>query len=177
MRKRLSCSALLILCGGFAFAQAPPQTPVQKPQGDRPANSNPPPANSQTAPNPGKLTPQMLGEMLRSASTFHELVENLHVNNLLGPDQHVVGPDGQSRHSMDRTAQTVGAGAGAGAAIGAMTHSQNGVLIGALIGAGSGMIVDQILREHEAQKAKAASAPAPGVEDAPADRPRQLLTR
>jgi len=171
MRKRLSCSALLILCGGFAFAQAP----VQKPQGDRPGNSNPPAANSQPA--PGKLTPQMLGEMLRSASTFHELVENLNVNKLLGPDQHVVGPDGQSRHSMDRTAQTVGAGAGAGAAIGAMTHSQNGVLIGALIGAGSGMIVDQILREREAQKAKADRAPASGVYDAPADRPRELLTR
>jgi len=165
------CSAsILIVCSGLALAQAP--------QSGRPvALPNSQPANPHAAPAPNQLTPQTLGEILRSASTFHELVQNLNVGKLLGPDQHVAGPDGQLHHSMERTAQTVGAGAGAGAAIGGMTHSQNGVLIGALIGAGSGMIVDQIVKEREAQKAKAASIAGPDPTASPADRTRELKTR
>jgi hypothetical protein len=175
MKKRLSFAAsALVLCGGFALAQ----TNVQTPQPERaPAHPNSQAANPQAAPTRGRLTPQMLGEMLRSATTFHELAQNLNIGKLLGPDQHVIGPDGQLHHSMERTAQTVGAGAGAGAAIGAMTHSQNGVLIGALIGAGSGMILDQILKERENQRSRAANAAAPNVDYTPVDQQLKLRTR
>lgn len=94
---------VLLLTCGFAVAQTPVHTPP------------PAPATNQ-------LTPQMLGDMLQSASTFHDLVQNMNLNESLGPDQHVVGPDGQLHHPMRRTMQSLGAGAGAGAAIGAMTH-------------------------------------------------------
>lgn len=168
MQKRLSLAPIgLILLSGFALAQGPAQRP--------------PSTHPKATPAPNQLTPQMLGEMLRSAATFHELVQHLNLAKALGPDQHVVGPDGQLHHSMERTAQTVGAGAGAGAAIGGMTHSQNGVLIGALIGAGSGLIADQILREREEQRARAAGVPAPGAGPnsvyVPEDHPREFKTR
>ena len=104
--------------------------------------------SAQAAPS-NQLTPQVLGEMLRSATTFHELVRNLNLNKNFGPDVHVAGPDGAPQHSVERTAQTIGAGAGVGAAIGGMTKSQNGVLIGALIGGAGGLIVDQILKHKE----------------------------
>ena len=100
-------------------------------------------------PSPNQLTPQMLGAMLQSAATFHELVENLNLKKSFGTDEHVQGSDGQFHHSMERTAQTIGAGAGAGAAVGAITHSQNGVLIGALVGGASGLIIDEILKHRE----------------------------
>jgi Glycine zipper len=101
------------------------------------------------APAPNQITPQTLAEMLRTASTFHELVRNLNMNKALGPDVHVVGADGVPQHSTERTAATIGAGAGVGAAIGGMTRNQNGVLIGALIGGASGLIVDEIMKHRE----------------------------
>ena len=94
-----------------------------------------------------QLTPQVLGEMLRSATSFHELVGNL--NKSFGPDVHTVGPNGVSQHSIQRTAATIGAGAGVGAAIGGMSRSQNGVLIGALVGSAGGLILDEILKHRE----------------------------
>jgi hypothetical protein len=130
---------LLLTLSGFALAQAPP----------------PPPAS--------QLTPQVLGEMLRTATTFHELVRSMNLNRSLGPDQDYVGPDGQLHHSVARTAATIGAGAGAGAAIGEMSHSPNGVLIGALVGSAGGLIVDQVLkhREEVRQRDFASAPPAP----------------
>ena len=129
---------VLLLTSGFAVAQTPVLTP--------------PPA---TAVNPNQLTPQVLGEMLLSANTFHELVSNLNLNESLGPDQHVPGPDGRLHHPITRTVQAIGAGAGAGAAVGAMTHSQNGVLIGALVGSAGGLIIDQILKQREKRREEA----------------------
>lgn len=167
MQNRFSSAALsLILLGGFAMAQTPAQAPTP--------NRAPATSNTQAG---NQLTPQMLVAMLSSAATFHELVQNLNVGKALGPDQHVVGADGQLHHSMERTAQTIGAGAGAGAAVGAMTHSQNGVLIGALVGAGSGILIDQILRYHEEQRERAAVVPAPDPVYTPQDRPREFKTR
>jgi hypothetical protein len=106
-------------------------------------------AQSQPAAPSNQLTPQVLGEMLRSATTFHELVRNLNLNKNFGPDVHLAGPNGTPQHSVERTAQTIGAGAGVGAAIGGMTKGQNGVLVGALIGGAGGLIVDQILKHKE----------------------------
>ncbi len=106
-------------------------------------------AQSQPAAPSNQLTPQVLGEMLRSATTFHELVRNLNLNKNFGPDVHLAGPNGRPQHSVERTAQTIGAGAGVGAAIGGMTKGQNGVLVGALIGGAGGLIVDQILKHKE----------------------------
>ena len=108
-----------------------------------------------------ELTPQVLGEMLRTATTFHELVTKLNVTKSLGPDEHVLGPDGQYHHPLQRTAAVIGAGAGAGAAIGGMTRSPNGVFIGAIIGSAGGLIVDQILRHREEMREKATYNPAP----------------
>ncbi len=112
------------------------------------------------APAANQLTPQVLGAMLSSAATFHDLVEKMNLSKSLGADEHVQGADGRLHHPLERTAQTIGAGAGAGAAIGAMTHSQNGVLVGALIGGAGGLIVDQILKHREEVAQRAAQEPA-----------------
>jgi hypothetical protein len=133
----------LIVTGGLVLAQAPVQAP--------------PPASPASAQN--QMTMQMLGEMLRTATTFHDLVRSMNLNQSLGPDPHSIGPDGKLHHSMDRTAETIGAGAGVGAAIGAMSHNQNGVMIGALIGGAGGLIIDQVVKQHEQQQARAVAAP------------------
>ncbi len=119
-----TCSTFLCL-GVFALAQQP----------------TPPPSN--------QLTPQVLADMLRSATSFHDLVQNLNLNKSLGPDVHTIGPNGLPQHSVERTAATIGAGAGVGAAIGEMSHNPNGVLIGAFVGGAGGLIVDEILKHRE----------------------------
>jgi hypothetical protein len=167
LKVRVHVTAAFLLFGGLAIAQSQPN---QDPGNQRQANqnqSNPSQANPSQANRPsgllGQLNPQMLGEVLRSATTFHQLVENMNLSNSLGPDQHVVGPDGQAHHSLERTAATIGAGAGAGAAIGGMSKSSNGVLIGALIGSAGGLIVDQIVRRQEIARAQAFDPGAPGA--------------
>ncbi len=115
------------------------------------------------APSPShQITPQTLSEMLRSAATFHDLVENL--NKSLGPDVHTVGPNGQSQHSLNRTAATIGAGAGVGAAIGGMSHKQDGIMMGALIGGAGGLILDEILRHREEVHPKPVNQAAPDAQ-------------
>ena len=139
---------VLLLTCGFAVAQTPVLT-------------------SPPTPNPNQLTPQVLGEMLLSANTFHELVSNLNLNESHGPDLHVHGPDGKLRHLITRTMQAIDAGTGA--AIGAMTRSDNGVLIGALVGSAGGLIVDQILKQREKHREEALflDAPAESCDCAP----------
>ena len=114
---------------------------------------------AQNAPVNQQVTPQVLAEMLRTAITFHQLVESLNLNRSLGPDVHQVGTDGQVHHSIERTAATIGAGAGVGAAIGGMTKAQNGALMGAIIGSAGGLIIDQIVKHKEETREKAAAAP------------------
>jgi hypothetical protein len=149
MRTTLAFVAFLTLSLS-AFA-AQPQTSA--PPSDRPRAQ--------------ELTPQALGEMLRTATTFHELVTKLNLSKSLGPDQHVLGPDGQYHHPLQRTAAVMGAGAGAGAAIGGMTRNANGVLIGALIGSAGGLIVDQVMRHREEMQEKATYNPAPETSQDP----------
>ncbi len=164
MRHTLTATLSGILClAGFAMAQQPgiPAPP-------------PPPA----PPAANQITPQVLGRMLQSATTFHDLAENLNLKRALGPDVHVIGQDGLPHHSVERTATTIGAGAGVGAAIGAMTKNQNGVLIGALVGAAGGLIVDQILKSHEEHAAQAAYSVDPnGPVPVPEPAPRQFRER
>src|SRR5260370_38356571 len=110
MQIHLAGAALaLFALSGSALAQPPAQTP--------PADRPPAYPNSQAASAPDQLTPQVLGEMLRSATPFHELVRNLNLNKSLGPDQHIQGPDGPLHHPVERPPGTVGPGAAAGAAI------------------------------------------------------------
>ena len=161
MENRLTWAAMgLVFLSGLALAQNAPQ------YGPAPAYPNPP----ASSPNPGAVTPQTLGEMLRSATTFHELVRSMNLHQSVGPDVHYVGPDGKIHHSVERTAATIGAGAGAGAAIGAMSHSQNGVLIGALVGGAGGFILDEILKHREETRERAtylSAAPGPVAPRAP----------
>lgn len=168
MQKHLFCAAsVLLISGSFALGQSLAQTPPPGP---------PPASNTQPAPAPDQLTPQMLAEMLRSATTFHELVAQMNLNKSLGPDQHIEGADGRLHHPMGRTVQTIGAGVGTGAAIGAMTRSRNGVLIGALIGGAGGLIIDQILKHREDSRARA-YGPVTGPCCAPLDRSPELDDR
>ena len=92
----------------------------------------------------------------------------MNLSKSFGTDQHVQAADGRFHHPIERTAQTIGAGAGAGAAVGAMTHSQNGVLIGALIGGAGGLLIDEILkhREETAERANRDATPEPAPESA-----------
>ncbi len=136
----------------------------------QPQTSAPPPDRPQAQ----ELTPQVLGEMLRTATTFHELVSKLDLRKSLGPDEHVLGPDGQYHHSIQRTAVVIGAGAGTGAAIGGMTRRPNGVLIGAIVGSAGGLIIDQIMRHQEETRMRANYYPAP---EPPPEPPRELKHR
>src|SRR5215472_3807474 len=113
------------------------------------------------APGSNQLTTQVLADMLRTATGFHDLVQNLNLKQSLGPDVHTVGPNGLPQHSVERTAATIGAGAGVGAAIGQMTHNPNGVLIGAFVGGAGGLIVDEILKHREQTHPKPVSVPVP----------------
>lgn len=154
MNRSLGCATFfLFLLSSLAFGQ--------------PAPIDPPPGSydPQAIPAPNQLTPEVLGEMLLSANTFHEVVTNLNIQNSLGPDEHVVGVDGQLHHPIQRSAKAMGAGAGAGAAIGAMTKSQNGILIGALVGGAGGLIIDQILKHREKRRLRAALAQGMPVDD------------
>lgn len=137
MNRPLAMFSAIILLGTAAFAQQPAPAPANQ------------------------LTPQVLADMLRSATTFHDLVQNLALNKSLGPDVHTIGPNGLPQHSVERTAATIGAGAGVGAAIGSMGHNQNGVLIGAFIGGAGGLIVDEILKHREQTHPQPAPAPVP----------------
>jgi hypothetical protein len=168
MQKQLFCAlSVLLISGSFAVGQSLAQTAPALP---------PPASNTQAAAAPDQLTPQMLGEMLRSATTFHDLVAKMNLNQSLGPDQHVEGSDGRLHHPMERTVQTIGAGLGAGAAIGAMTRSRNGVLIGALVGGAGGLIIDQILKHREDSRERA-YGPATDPGYAPYDRSREFGDR
>jgi hypothetical protein len=170
MQKHLGCATFVsFLFSAFTLAQSPAQSP---PSGRPPGSPNTP-----VAPSPDQLTPQVLGEMLRSATTFHELVSKMNLNKSLGPDQHIQGPDGRLHHPLERTAETIGAGAGAGAAVGALTHSQNGVLIGALVGGAGGLIIDQILKHREELRERAIYDQAPDASYAPHDRSREFKDR
>jgi len=122
----LSLSALISM-SALALAQTPPPAP--------------PPSN--------QLNTQALADMLRTATGFHDLVQNLNLNRSIGPDVHTIGPNGLPQHSVERTAVTIGAGAGVGAALGQMSHSPNGVLIGAFLGGAGGLIVDEIIKHRE----------------------------
>jgi len=136
------------------------------------AQNAPPPAPVQN-----QITPQVLGEMLKSATTFSDLIRQLNLKNSLGPDVHTIGPNGQSQHSIDRTAATIGAGAGVGATIGAMTKGQNAALIGALAGAAGGLIIDQIVKNHEQSHPAPVLYPPAQPEAAPVPEARQFKTR
>jgi len=145
MKKLLVLMSGIICTGALALGQSAGQSTAPAP----------------AAPAPNQITPQVLGEMLRSAATFHDLVQNLNLSKSLGPDVHSIGPDGLPKHSVERTAETIGAGAGVGAAIGGMSHNPNGVLIGALIGGAGGLIVDEILKHREETHPKPVEAPVP----------------
>ncbi len=121
-----------------------------------------------------QLSMQTLAEMIRTASSFNDLVRNINLKGRLGPDVHTPGPDGMPQHSAQRTAATIGAGAGVGAAIGGMTTNKNGVIIGALIGSAGGLIIDQILK-HREETRNASALQQPDMESAP--RQEQLLRR
>ena len=135
-------SAMIGLLALTTAAVAQPLPPYVPPTGPVPAAD--------------QMTPQTLGDMLRSATTFHEMVRGMNLNRAMGPDVHAVGQDGRYHHSVQRTAETVGAGAGVGAAIGAMSRKDNGVLIGALVGGFGGLIVDQIMKHREEAREHAA---------------------
>lgn len=162
MKTILSAIFALMALGTLAVAQ--PLPPYQ------PAPVYPAPSYQTPRPAPvNEVTPQVLGDMLHSAATFNELVRNMNLNRSLGPDVHAFGADGRLRHSVQRTAETIGAGAGAGAAIGAMSRNPNGVMIGALIGGAGGLIVDQILR-HREEVREHALVYGPGPDGRPYDR-------
>ena len=71
MRKVLAPVFVIAFMSGLALAQAPAPAP----------------------PPPNQITPQVLAEMLRTATTFHDLVRSLNLKQSLGPDVHSVGPD------------------------------------------------------------------------------------
>ena len=113
---------------------------------------------------PGQdINVQFLGEMLRSANSFHDLVQGMQLQqNFGGRDaDRSLPPAERQRRELARTAAIMGAGAGAGVAFGAMTHSEKGLLIGALVGTAGGLVIDQILRHRAEAKAQPAYGPPP----------------
>ncbi|MEQ1887060.1 MAG: hypothetical protein ABL967_18500 [Bryobacteraceae bacterium] len=120
----------------------------------------PPPALPPQALPQQDINVQFLGEMLRSATNMHDVVRNMQLEqSFAGRDQDpYLPPPERHRRELARTAAIMGAGAGAGVAIGAMTHSEKGLLIGALVGTAGGLVIDQILR-HKAEKTQAVNGP------------------
>jgi hypothetical protein len=158
----------LMMLSSFAVGQGLPpyQSPNPAPypaQGQYPPQAQYPPPAQYPAPAPypqaGQVSAEMLGTGLRSAAAFHELVRGLNLATALGPDQHLVGADGRLHHPMIRTVEVMGAGAGVGAAIGEMTHKPNGVMVGALVGGIGGLIIDQVMRQREEARMRAAYGP------------------
>lgn len=141
MNRILATSSVFLWLSAFALAQPPAPPPSQQP------------AN--------QLTTQVLADMLRSATSFHDLVQNLNLNRSLGPDVHEIGPSGLPQHSIERTAATIGAGAGVGVAIGELSPRPNGVLIGAFIGGAGGLIIDEIIKHREQNQLKPVPLPVP----------------
>jgi hypothetical protein len=111
----------LLFCTSTVFAQSP--APV--------ASAN----NSQ-------LNLQFLADVLRSAAASRSAIQGMNLDKTFS--------DGGAT-SAGRTAAVMGAGAGVGAAIGEMSHSQKGLLIGAIAGGAGALIIDQIL-QHNAAK-------------------------
>jgi hypothetical protein len=132
MKKTIGSVTLGLFCmTAIGWGQSPATTPA-------PAASN------------SQLNLVLLAEVLRSASTFHDLVKNLNVEKSLNQDPNAA--------PLSRTAAIIGAGAGAGAAIGEMSKSQKGVIIGVVAGTAGGFIIDQIMRERAAKAAATAQA-------------------
>ena len=117
------------------------------------------PAPAPTPAPSNQIAPQILAEMLQSATTFHDLVQGL--NKSLAASVHSPSTNVTPQHSMERTATTIGAGAGVGAALGGMTKNPNGVVIGAMIGGAGWFILDQILQHRAEAHPQPADAPAP----------------
>jgi hypothetical protein len=105
---------------------------------------------------------QFLGEMLRSATNMHDLVRGMELEQAFAQRDRDASlpPRERQRRELARTAAIMGAGAGAGVAIGAMTHSEKGLLIGALVGTAGGLVIDQIMR-HRAEKLRPVDGPPP----------------
>ncbi len=102
---------------------------------------SPAPAQAQTPNNP-QLNLQFLADVLRSATALHAAVQSMNLDKTFSQD---------AATSAGRTAAIMGAGAGVGAAIGEMSHSQKGLMIGAIAGSAGALIIDQIL-QHNAAK-------------------------
>ena len=135
----------VVLISGTAQAQPPP-----------------PPPSAQGLPSQD-INVQFLGEMLRSANNFHDLVKGMQLEQSFGQRDRDAGlPRAErERRELARTAAIMGAGAGAGVAFGSMSHSEKGVLIGALVGSAGGLVIDQILRHRAEVKAQPVSGPPP----------------
>jgi len=106
---------------------------------------------------------QFLGEMLRSANNFHDLVRGMQLEQTFGQHDRDAGlpPAERQRRELARTAAIMGASAGAGVAIGSMSHSEKGLLIGALVGTAGGLVIDQILRHRAEVKPQPVVGPPP----------------
>ena len=159
------CIGLGMVTGLASFAGAQSLPPYAAP----PAYGQQQRADSSADQRADQMSPQTLADMLRSATTFHEMVRGLNLNRALGPDLHAIGTDGRFHHSVQRTAETVGAGAGVGAAVGAMSRKENGVLIGALVGGFGGLIIDQIMKHREEARERTAYGSDPAYGSYPRD--------
>jgi hypothetical protein len=122
------------------------------------------------APSAQQLNIQLLAEALRTAATFHDLVKNLNTNVEKNLAVNGASSSPSSAQSLSRTAEIVGAGAGAGAAMGELSGSQKGMMIGAAAGAAGALVIDQIVRHHEAAKAAAQAE----IEAQPIPEPREF---
>jgi len=156
MRKNLLAFPLA-LCGLAFGAVAAPQP-----------GQNPPPP-------PVQINTDFVADMLRAATAFNALVQNVNVRQTLqqaGVPRDSVDANGRP---IKHAAAVLGAGAGAGAAIGAMTGKQKGMLIGAAAGGAAALIIDQIIQHREAQAASVPpQMPAP---DAAPREPKHLIER
>ena len=131
MRKTIGLLSLSLICAAAMVAQTPSPAPAP-------------------APNNSQLNLAFLADVLRSAAASHAAIQNMNLDKTFIPNDSAAG--------AARTAAIMGAGAGVGAAIGEMSHTQKGLLIGAIAGTAGALIIDQIL-QHQAAKVSPDPAP------------------
>jgi len=132
MRKTFGFLSIALFCTtAMVFAQSPASAPA-------------------ATPNNSQLNLQFLADVLRNAAASHSAIQGMNLDKTF--------TDGGAT-SAGKTAAIMGAGAGVGAAIGEMSHTQKGLLIGAVAGGAGALIIDQILQHNAAAKASAGPQP------------------
>jgi hypothetical protein len=90
---------------------------------------------------------QFVADVMRTAAAFNTMVKSMNLPQAFNPSAQVAD---QSGRRVNHQAAALGAGAGIGAAVGAMSGKKNGALIGAAVCGTSALIIEEIVKQQQA---------------------------